>query len=150
MGVLIIDYRFLRNDYSEYQKNREKFDTKPVEIELLSASRKICNMIFSLNFYQKEVVGGVKIPATNLLNFIDENGTIVSDTAKIIANKTSNNEQDRTFRCTFNLKPFNYNSRAKYYLIIKGETGLQAPQKEEFQINIAFSVGEFSFFNDEN
>ena len=150
MVVPIVDYRFLRNDYSEYQKNRDKFDTKPVEIGLLSASRKICNMIFSLNFYQKEVVSGVKIPATYLLNFIDENGTVVSDTAKIIANKTSNNEQDRTFRCTFNLKPINYNSRAKYYLIIKDETGLQTPQKEEFQIDIAFSVGEFSFFNDEN
>lgn len=148
--VPIIDYRFLRNKYAEYQRNRDKFDTKPVEIGLLSASRKICNMIFSLNFYQKEVVGGIKIPATYLLYFIDENGTQVSDTAKIIANKTSMNEQERTFRCTFNLKPINYNNRAKYYLVIKEETGLFAPQKEEFQIDIAFSVGEFNFFNDEN
>ena len=107
-------------------------------------------MIFSLSFYQKEVVGGIKIPATYLLYFIDENGTQVSDTAKIIANKTSMNEQERTFRCTFNLKPINYNNRAKYYLVIKEETGLFAPQKEEFQIDIAFSVGEFNFFNDEN
>ena len=150
MVVPIIDYRFLRNDYSEYQRNRDKFDTKPVEIGLLSASRKICNMIFSLNFYQKEVVGGVKVPATYLLYFTDENGTVVSDTSKIIANKTSNNEQDRTFRCTFNLKAINYNNRAKYYLIIKDESGLQAPQREEFQIDIAFSVGEFSFFNNDD
>lgn len=150
MVVPVIDYRFLRNDYTEYQKNRDKFDTKPVEIGILSASRKICNMIFSLNFYQKEVVGGVKIPATYLLTFTDANGAAVSDTQKIIADKTSNSEQDRTFRCTFNLKPINYDNRAKYYLVIKDETGLQAPQKEEFQIDIAFSVGEFSFFNDED
>ena len=150
MVVPVIDYRFLRNDYTEYQKNRDKFDTKPVEIGILSASRKICNMIFSLNFYQKEVVGGVKIPATYLLTFTDANGMAVSDTQKIIADKTSNSEQDRTFRCTFNLKPINYDNRAKYYLVIKDETGLQAPQKEEFQIDIAFSVGEFSFFNDED
>ena len=65
-------------------------------------------------------------------------------------NKTSENEQDRTFRCTFNLKPINYNNRAKYYLVMKDEAGLQTPQKEEFQIDIAFSVGEFSFFGDEN
>ena len=37
-------------------------------------------------------------------------------------------------------------SRAKYYLVIKDEAGLQNPQKEEFQIDIAFSVGEFDFF----
>lgn len=150
MAVPIIDYHYLRSDYSEYQRNREKFDTKPVEIGLLSASRKICNMIFSLNFYQKDVVGGIKIPATYLLYFTDENGMQVSDTAKLIADKTSMNEQERTFRCTFNLKPFNYNNRAKYFLVIKEETGLFAPQQVEFQIDIAFSVGEFNFFNDEN
>lgn len=150
MAVPVIDYRYLRNDNSEYKKNRDKFDTKPVEIALLSASRKICNMIFSLNFYQKEMVGGVRVPETYTLFFTDENGTPVSDVAKIIADKTSMNEQDRTFRCTFNLKPINYNNRAKYYLVIKDEAGLQTPQKEEFQIDIAFSVGEFSFFSDEN
>lgn len=32
------------------------------------------------------------------------------------------------------------------YLVIKDEAGLQNPQKEEFQIDIAFSVGEFDFF----
>lgn len=148
--VPVVDYRFLRNDYSEYQRNRDKFDTKPVEIGILSASRKICNMIFSLSFYQKEVVGGVKVPATYLLQFTDENGVPVSDTAKIIADRTGSSEQDRTFRCTFNLKAINYNNRAKYYLVIKDEAGLQAPQKEEFQIDIAFSVGEFSFFNDDD
>ena len=31
-------------------------------------------------------------------------------------------------------------------LVIKDEAGLQDPQKEEFQIDIAFSVGEFDFF----
>lgn len=148
--VPIIDYRFVRSTNAEYQKNRDKFDTKPVEIGLLSASRKICNMIFSLNFYQKEVVGGIKVSETYVLFFTDENGTQVSDVAKIIANKTSENEQDRTFRCTFNLKPINYNNRAKYYLVMKDEAGLQTPQKEEFQIDIAFSVGAFSFFGDEN
>lgn len=107
-------------------------------------------MIFSLNFYQKEMVGGIKVPETYVLCFTDENGTQVSDVVKIIANKTGESEQDRTFRCTFNLKPINYNNRAKYYLAIKDEAGLQTPQKEEFQIDIAFSVGEFSFFGDEN
>lgn len=150
MVVPVIDYRYLRNDYSEYRKNRDKFDTKPVQIGLLSASRKICNMIFSLSFYQKEAVEGVKVPATYLVNLTDENDMAVSETARIIADKTSSNEQERTFRCTFNLKPLSYNNRAKYYLVIRDETGLQTPQKIEFQIDIAFSAGEFNFFGNED
>ena len=37
--------------------------------------------------------------------------------------------------------------RDSYYLVIADETGLQMPQKEEFQIDIAFAVDEFNFFN---
>ena len=37
---------------------RKKYDTKPVEVSLLSATHKVSNMIFSLNFYQKDAVGG--------------------------------------------------------------------------------------------
>ena len=148
--VPVIDYHFLRNDNAEYNKSKAKYDTKPVEIAILSAGRKICNMIFSLSFYQKEPVGGIKVPATYLLYFTDENGLAVSDTSKIIADRTGISETDRIFRSTFNLKPMNFDSRAKYYLVIKDESGLVVLQKEEFQIDIAFSVGEFGFFNDED
>ena len=56
MVVPVIEYHFLRNDSKEYKRNRSQYDTKPVTVHLLSASRKICNMIFSLDFYQKECV----------------------------------------------------------------------------------------------
>ena len=62
--VPVIDYRFLRNDYKTYQKNKAKIDTKPVTVSLLSANRKIVNMIFSLNFYQKEAVSDNREAAT--------------------------------------------------------------------------------------
>jgi folylpolyglutamate synthase/dihydropteroate synthase len=75
------------------------------------------------------------------------NGKQISDTAKIIADKTSDNGQERTFRCSFNLKSLKYDNRASYYLVIADETGLQMPQKEEFQIDIAFAVDEFNFFS---
>ena len=58
MVVPMIEYHFLRNQSKEYKKNKSKYDTKPVEISLLSVGRKISNMIFSLNFYQKDAVGG--------------------------------------------------------------------------------------------
>lgn len=146
MVVPLIDYHYLRTDSREYQRNRAKIDTKPVEVSLLSANRKISNMIFSLNFYQKDAVGDNREKANYSLYFIDSAGKVVSDTARIIADKTSDNSQERTFRCTFNLKSLSFDNKETYYLVITGESGLQLPQREEFQIDIASEVDEFKFF----
>lgn len=143
--VPVIEYHFLRNQSKEYKKNKSKYDTKPVEISLLSANRKISNMIFSLNFYQKDAVGGNREAATYQLYFTDSSGKAISDVQKIIADKTSDNGQERTFRCSFNLKSLKYSNTETYYLVIADENGLQM-QREEFQIDIAFAVDEFDFF----
>ncbi len=145
MVVPVIEYHFLRNQSKEYKKNKSKYDTKPVEISLLSANRKISNMIFSLNFYQKEAIGGNREAATYQLYFTDSNGKSISDVQKIIADKTSDNGQERTFRCNFNLKSLKYNNTETYFLVIADENGLPV-QREEFQIDIAFAVDEFDFF----
>lgn len=145
MVVPVIEYHFLRNQSKEYKKNKSKYDTKPVEISLLSANRKISNMIFSLNFYQKDAVGGNREAATYQLYFTDSSGKAISDVQKIIADKSSDNGQERTFRCSFNLKSLKYSNTETYYLVIADENGLQM-QREEFQIDIAFAVDEFDFF----
>ena len=145
MVVPVIEYHFLRNQSKEYRKNKSKYDTKPVEISLLSANRKISNMIFSLNFYQKDAVGGNREAATYQLYFTDSSGKTISDVQKIIADKTSDNGQERTFRCSFNLKSLKYSNTETYYLVIADGNGLQM-QREEFQIDIAFAVDEFDFF----
>lgn len=145
MVVPVIEYHFLRNQSKEYKKNKSKYDTKPVEISLLSANRKISNMIFSLNFYQKDAVGGNREAATYQLYFTDSSGKAISDVQKIIADKSSDNGQERTFRCSFNLKSLKYSNTETYYLVIADENGLQV-QREEFQIDIAFAVDEFDFF----
>ncbi len=146
MVVPVIEYHFLRNTSKEYQRNRQKYDTKPATVSLLSSSRKISNMIFSLNFYQKEAVSGNREAATYILYFVDASGKQISDTQKIIADKTAASSQERTFRCTFNLKSLPYSNTETYYLIIADESGLGIPQREEFQIDIAFAVDEFNFF----
>lgn len=145
MVVPVIEYHFLRNQSKEYQRNKSKYDTKPVEISLLSASRKICNMGFSLNFYQKDPVGGNREAATYTLFFTDSAGKQVSDVQKIIADKTDDNGQNRTFRCSFNLKSMKFNASETYYLNIADENGLPL-QQEEFQIDNAFlGVDGFDF-----
>lgn len=145
--VPVISYHHLRNASKEYQKNRSKYDTTPVTISLLSASRKISNMIFSLNFYQKEAVGDNRVAQTYQLYFTDEYGKQISDVQKIIADRTAQNNQDRTFRVGFNLKQLKYSNTATYYLVIMDEQGLMVPQREEFRIDIAFTVDEFDFFS---
>lgn len=147
MVVPVIEYHYLRNDSMEYKRNKQKYDTKPVMINLLSANRKISNMIFSLNFYQKDAVSNNREAATYQIYFTDENGKQVSDVQKIIADKTSDNGAERTFRCQFNLKSLKYSNTATYYLVIADEQGLQMPQREPFQIDIAFAVDEFDFFS---
>ena len=146
MCVPLINYTYLRNDSKEYRRNKAKYDTKPVTVSLLSANRKISNMIFSLNFYQKEAVCSNREAANYLVYFTDSTGKVVSDTVKIIADKTSDNSQDRTFRCSFNLKSLQFDSKETYYLVIADESGLQMPVREEFQIDVAFAVDEFNFF----
>lgn len=70
----------------------------------------------------------------------------ISDIAKIIADKTSDNGQERTFRCSFNLKSLKYDNKEIYYLVIADADGLVV-SREEFQIDIAFAVDEFDFFS---
>lgn len=146
MVVPLIDYRFLRNDSKEYKKNRAKYDVTPVTICLLSASRKISNMIFSLTFYQKEAVQANFRAATYQLYFTDSAGKQVSDVPRIIADKTEEAADGRTFRVGFNLKSLKYDSTETYYLVIADEDGLPI-SREEFQIDIAFAVDEFDFFS---
>ncbi len=147
MVVPVIEYHYLRNDSMEYKRNKQKYDTKPVTVNLLSANRKISNMIFSLNFYQKDAVSENREAATYQVYFTDENGKQISDVQKLIADKTNENGAERTFRCQFNLKSLKYSNTATYYLVIADEQGLQMPQREPFQIDIAFVGDEFDFFS---
>ncbi len=146
MVVPVLDYRYVRNDSKDYQRNRARYDTKPVEVALLSSSRKVSNMIFSLDFYQKEPVGDNRTEAKYVVYFADATGKPVSDMVKIIADKTGSDGEARLFRCHFNLKPMKYDNRAAYSLVIADAEGKRPSQKEEFQIDIAFAADEFDFF----
>ena len=64
-----------------------------MSLNLLSANRKIGNLIFFLNFYQKEAVGDNREAATYLLYFVDSKENQISDTQKIIADKQTENNQ---------------------------------------------------------
>ncbi len=147
MVVPVVDYTPVSTKSKAYKRNAGKYDTKPVELNLLSANRKIVNMSFILNFYQKDAVSDNRSQANYLLYFTDSNGVQISDTQKIIADKVSTDGQDRTFRCSFNLKSQAYSKTESYYLNIVEESNEVPPQKEEFHIDIAFAVDSFDFFS---
>ena len=147
MVVPVITYQHLRNDSKEYKRNRAKYDTKPVTVSLLSASHTVSNMIFSLEFYQREAVSATRTKENYVLYFTDPSGQIISDQQKLIADKTDEDNRQRTWRVTFNLKQQKYDAHTPYFLVIQDEKGLQLPQREEFHINIAFAVDEFNFFD---
>lgn len=147
MVVPVIDFRHLRNASAQYKKNREKYDTKPVTISLLSASRKITNMLFPLSFLQDEAVGDNRIACPYKLYFTDEYGKQISGIVKLIADKENANAQERVYRHNFNLKNLKYNNWDTYYLVIEDESGAQLQQREAFQIDIAMAIDDFNFFD---
>ncbi|WP_353097050.1 BREX-1 system phosphatase PglZ type A [Tissierella praeacuta] len=147
MVVPLIRYRHLRNDNKEYKRNRSKYDVKPVELNILSTGRKISNMIFNLSFYQSEMLSVNREAANFLLYFVDEYGEKVSDEVRIIADKNTNNEQDRVFNVTFNLKAGKYDNKRTYNLVIYEESGQIQLKKIEFVIDIPFTTGESDFFS---
>lgn len=144
--VPVIRYKFLRSGYKEYEKNKEKYDSKPVSLILLSAGRKISNMIFNLSFYQKESVKDNYVACTYQVFLTDSEGNVISDIQKIVADRSSTNNIDREYRSTFNLKQQKYSNREMYYLVIQDEDGLQVPIKEEMQIDISMAFDDFDFF----
>lgn len=145
--VPLIKYRHLRNDNKEYQRNRDKYDVKPVDLNILSTSRKISNMIFNLSFYQSEMLSANREAANFTLYFADDYGEKVSDEVRIIADKNTENEQDRVFNVTFNLKAGKYDNKETYYLFIFEESNQILPKKIEFVIDIPFATDDFDFFS---
>ena len=136
--VPVIEYKNLRASSKQF------VDVKKAELQLISQSRKISNSIFSLDFYQKEAVGGKIAAATYEVYMADAAGTAVSDRKTVIADKTSNNGADRVFRTRFTLKSLDFKKTDTYYMIIAEQGTTDVTERIEFTIDIAF-VNDFDF-----
>ena len=147
MVVPVIDFKHVRSDSAAYKKHAEQYAMKPASVRLLSSGHKVSNMSFSLNFYQVEAVGTGFIPANFDVYFTDAYGNVVSDIQKIIADKVSQENADRTFRCTFNLKAGDYSRNAEYFLVIHNTDNGEIVQKVSFQIDTAFQKDDFNFMD---
>ena len=121
--------------------NKNYVEVKNAELKLLSESRKISNLIFSLEFHQRQPVGDKIQPCTYSLYMTDDEGAVISDRQTVIADKTSDNAAARVFRVRFNLKAGTYDKKKVYRLVIANDIDIE---EVEFHIDIAFA-DDFGF-----
>jgi hypothetical protein len=100
------------------------------------------NKSFSLQFEQLEKVEGKKVSATLNVYFVDENNEAISDKKLLIANKITDNLQERTIDMRFLLKNQEYDRNKRYYLTIENsETGVVLEQ-----IQFVIDIVKFKMF----
>jgi len=112
MVIPLIKFKYIRKN--EYKSTK-------VAVKLTNISRKVTNRITYLEFFQTEVVGDKKVSLKLKLYFVDEEGNRISNENIIIADSSSKNPQERTFREKFTLKDMAYDKTKKYYLILEDE-----------------------------
>ena len=136
MVVPVIVYKGMRAGHKKY------VEVQNPGLSLISESRKVSNLMFSLDFLQKQPVGDKVQPCSYALHFTDDVGKPVSDFQSVIAGRTNDNTSERVFRVRFTLKQMQYSPNAIYRLIIANETDV--PEDVEFRIDIAFA-DDFGF-----
>ena len=135
LAVPVIAFKNIRASYKNY------VEVKNAELKLLSESRKVSNLIFSLEFHQRQPVGDKIQPCTYSIYMADDTGAPVSDRQTVIADKSSENAADRVFRVRFNLKAGTYDKNKVYHLVIANDIDRE---ELEFHIDIAFA-DDFGF-----
>lgn len=123
-------------------KSKKYVGVTNAELKLLSESRKVSNLVFSLDFFQKLPIGDKIQPCAYTVYMTDDVGSLVSDRQTVIADRTGTNASDRVFRVRFNLKAQSYDRKKVYRLVIANETDI--PEEVEFHIDIAFA-DDFGF-----
>ena len=136
MVVPVIVYKGMRTGYKKY------VEVQNPGLSLLSESRKVSNLMFSLDFLQRQPVGDKVQPCHYTLYFTDDAGEPISDFQIVIADRTSGNASERVFRVRFTLKQRSYHRNKIYRLVIANDT--DAPEEVEFHIDIAFA-DDFGF-----
>ena len=136
MVVPVIAFKNLRS------KSKQYVEVKSAGLKLLSESRKITNLLFSLDFLQEQPVGDKVQPCTYTIYMTDGEGVVVSDRQPVIADRTSANASERVFRVRFNLKAGTYDRKQEYRLVIAN--GTDVPEEVGFQIDVAFA-DDFGF-----
>lgn len=122
---------------SEMRSRSTDKTVEPVKVRLKTATHKIMNKSFSLQFEQCEKVDGKKTQATLLVYFVDENNELISEKKVLIANKTTDNPLERIIDMRFLLMNKQYDRNKRYYLMmVDSETEEPVEDPIQFVIDI--------------
>lgn len=119
-------------------------ETANAVISLVSLSKKITNLIFSLDFIQNEPVGSVVKETTYRICFVNADGEKISNEIIHTADNKSAEAVNRIFKLRFNLRNRLYSRSDKYYLLIIDDKNDLELLRQEMMIDIAFA-DDFGF-----
>ena len=116
-------------------------------LKLLSTSRRVNSMIFRIELFQPDAVGGKIQPGEYELVMEDASGNAVSNVVTAHADMTDSDDTSRVTRCKFSLKAGRqYSAKEKYYLVCRMRNESIPVWNEEYNIDIAFApADDFGF-----
>lgn len=148
MCVPVIQFRYRRKGSKSFVEQRA------ATLKLLSTSRRVNSLLFRIDLFQPEVVGGKVKPAEYELVMVkrvmigDEKTDIeVSNVIKVDADMTDPEESARVTRCKFSLVAGRqYNPKEDYFLICRTRKAKVDVWDEKFTIDVAFApMDDFGF-----
>lgn len=139
--IPVIEFRNRRSGQKGYEE-RESAD-----FVLMSTSRLVSSMLFSIDLLQDKPVGGKVLPAEYALVMCDASGNEVSETRRAVADMVATDATGRVLHVSFALKAgTSYDSHVPYYLVCRDAASGSIAWKEEFHIDIPFApLDDFGF-----
>ena len=118
-----------------------------VNLDVWASANRITNRVFTLEFLQEQPVGGLWLPRKVNARFEDADGRLISDEIVVIADRKSQDRNDRLFRERFTLVGTDFDKNADYYLVLEDpdERIDKVMRKLGFKIDLSIMPGvEFS------
>lgn len=139
--VPVVGYRRLSASSKEF------VDTQTAKLRVLSESRRVTNSLFGIKLLQEEAATGKVLPCEYELVFTDDTGNEVSDVARVHADMTSPNPQDRVVEARFTLKTgVSFGSGSSHLLVCRDAQSGKIVWRETYTIAVSFApVADFGF-----
>lgn len=122
-------------------------DRQDATLKLLSPSRQVNSMVFRVQLFQPEAVGGKVLPAVYDLVMVDDGGIEVSNIASVHADMGDADDKARVASVQLSLRAGReYSPRVAYFLVCRAHDSSQPIWQEKFTIDIAFApMDDFGF-----
>ncbi len=126
--------------------SKNSVQVEKVKIQPIVSSNKVTNTPFKIRMYQTEKLSMNRKIANYSVYMVDDNDNIISDVHSIIADKTSDNPNEREFTIVLNIpRTIKYDRNKDYYLITKDKDEEIIINKTAFKISLGI-MSDIDFF----